>query len=537
MAEKIEEKLQEMTQGLKYPVGIQSFSEIISGGYAYVDKTMFVKMMVGTGKYYFLSRPRRFGKSLFLSTLQAYFEGRRDLFKGLYLDTDDIDWSPKPVVKFSFNAVRVTEKKNLDKYLHVSLASYESKYGIREAEGDFSDRFAIILRKAHADTGQKVAILVDEYDSLLLDTLTPELSALNTYYRQTLKSLFSVLKNEDEHITFVFVTGISRFSHTSLFSGANHLEDISLLNDYSSICGITEQELLEYFNDGINVFAKEKNVGYADSLTQLKENYDGYHFAMKCPDIYNPYSILRALKSRNIDNYWFQSATPTYLINVLKRDDFFIPSLDCIETIASSLSANESYSQNPVSLLFESGYITIKDYEEELGIFTLGLPNLEVSKSFTEALLPIYSGYDKEKADEVCIRMRRYLVKGDAESFMKDLQTFLHGNPYGLTELDKREKYFQSCLFLMLRALGFEPLAELQTCNARMDMMIKTKRFIYIFELKTDGSAQEAIEQIIEKGYHLPFINSGKEIIKIGANYSSSANNIDGWQIEKVDAM
>ncbi len=496
MSEKIEEKQHEMTKGIKYPVGIQSFSEIITGGYAYVDKTRFVKMMVDTGKYYFLSRPRRFGKSLFLSTLQAFFEGRRELFKGLYLDTDDVDWTPKPVVKFSFNAVRVTEKKNLDRYLNVTLCSYERAYGVKEAEGDFSDRFAIILRKAHADTGQKVAILVDEYDALLLDTLTPELSALNTYYRQTLKSLFSVLKNEDEHITFVFVTGISRFSHTSLFSGANHLEDISLLNDYSSICGITEQELLEYFNEGIEVFAKEKNVEYKESLIQLKENYDGYHFAIKSPDIYNPYSILRALKSRCVDNYWFQSATPTYLIDVLRRDDFFIPSLDCIETIGSSLSANESYSQNPVSLLFESGYITIKDYDEELGIFTLGLPNLEVSKSFTESLLPIYSGYEKEKANEVCIRMRRYLVRGEANAFMEELKTFLHGNPYGLTELDKREKYFQSCLFLLLRALGFEPLAELQTCNARMDMMIKTNRYVYIFELKTDGSSQEAMEQI-----------------------------------------
>ncbi len=498
-----------------------------------MDKTMFIKKMVDTGKYYFLSRPRRFGKSLFLSTLQAYFEGRRDLFKGLFLDTDTIDWTPKPIVKFSFNAVRATEKENLDKYLHVNLSAFESNYGVTEAEGDFSDRFATILRKAHELTGQKVAVLVDEYDSLLLDTITPAQSELNSYYRQTLKSLFTVLKNEDEHIAFVFVTGISRFSHTSLFSGANHLEDISLLNEYSSICGITEQELLENFEEGIKNFAAEKNVDNKEILTQLKENYDGYHFARKCPDIYNPYSILRALKSRCMDNFWFQSATPTHLIEVLKRDDFFIPSLDCIETIESSLSANESYIQNPVSLLFESGYITIKGFEDELQIFTLGLPNLEVAKSFTEALLPIYSGYEKEKTNEVCIRMRRNLVKGEAESFMEELKTFLHGNPYELTQLDKREKYFQSCLFLMLRALGFEPLAELQTCNARMDMMIKTNRYVYIFELKTDGSAREAMQQIIEKGYHLPFISSGKEIIKIGANYSSTGNNIESWIIEK----
>ncbi len=523
-----------MAQVIKYPVGIQSFSEIITGGYVYVDKTMFAKKMIETGKYYFLSRPRRFGKSLFLSTLQAYFEGRRDLFKGLSLDTDEVDWTPKPIVKFSFNAVRATAKENLDKYLQVSLSAYERNYGISEAEGDFSDRLAAIIMKAYELTGQKVAILVDEYDSLLLDTIRPEQSELNAYYRQTLKSLFTVLKNADEYITFAFVTGVSRFSHTSLFSGANHLEDISLLNEYSSICGITEQELLDRFRVGIENFAIEEGKDFQEIFRHLKKKYDGYHFARKCPDIYNPYSILRALKSKSMDNFWFQSGTPTYLIDVLKRDDFFMPSLDCIETIASDLAANESYIQNPVALLFESGYVTIKGYEDEVGIFTLGLPNLEVAESFTEALLPIYSGYEKEKTNEDCIKMRRSLVKGDAQLFMEELKTFLHGNPYGLTKLDKREKYFQSCLFLLLRALGFEPLAELQTCNARMDMKIKTKRFIYIFELKTNGSAQEAMDQINEKGYHLPFANSGKEIIKIAANYSSSTNNIDGWLIEKA---
>ncbi len=520
-----------MAQEIKYPIGIQSFSEIISGGYAYVDKTMYVKKMIDTGKYYFLSRPRRFGKSLFLSTLQAYFEGRRDLFKGLFLDTDDVDWAPKPIVKFSFNAVRATAKENLDKYLHVTLAGYEKTYGIPEAEGDFSDRFTAIIRKAWEQTGQKVAILVDEYDSPLLDTINPEQAELNSYFRQTLKSFFTVLKNADEYITFAFVTGISRFSHTSLFSGANHLEDISLVDDYAAICGITEQELLDTFHTGIQHFADAKNVDKKEILSQLKENYDGYHFARKCPDIYNPFSILRALKNSFIDNYWFQSATPTYLLEILKRDNFYMPSLDCIETLAIDLSAKESYLKNPVSLLFESGYITIKGYEDELGVFTLGLPNLEVAKSFTEALLPIYSGYESEKTTEVCIRMRRYIIKGDAEAFMEELKTFLHGNPYGLTELDKREKYFQSCLFLMLRALGFEPLAEHQTCNARMDMLLSTNRFIYIFELKTDGTAQKALEQINEKEYALPFLTSGKQIIKIGANYSSATNNIDAWQI------
>lgn len=522
-----------MAEEMKYPIGIQSFSEIITGGYAYVDKTMFVRKMIDTGKYYFLSRPRRFGKSLFLSTLQAYFEGKRGLFKGLALDTDEIDWTPKPVVQFSFNAVRATGKENLDKYLNASLSAYERQYGITFTEGDFSDRFASVLLHAHESTGQKVAVLVDEYDSLLLDTINAGQSDLNTYFRQTMKSLFTVLKNADEHIALAFITGVSRFSHTSLFSGTNNLKDISLAEDYDTICGITENELRRALSPGINAFAKKIGKCENDVLALLKENYDGYHFSESCADIYNPFSVLLALDNKRISTYWFQSGTPSYLIDVMRRDDFFLPSLDCIETLESNLTAKESYLQNPVALLFESGYVTIKGHDPEMETYILGLPNLEVAKSFTEALLPIYSGYDKDKTNDAFLKMRRYVIDGEPELFMEGMRTFLQGNPYGLTELGKREKYFQSCLYLMLRALGFEPMAELQTCNARMDMMMRTSRFIYIFELKTDGMPREAMSQINEKGYHLPFLHSGKQIIKIAASYSSSANNIDSWLIDR----
>ncbi len=521
-----------MAADIKYPVGIQDFRKLREMGYAYVDKTKFILKMLESPGYYFLSRPRRFGKSLFLSTLQAYFEGRRELFKGLALDTDAVEWVPKPIIKFSFNAVRATEKENLGKYLDIVLSEYAEKYGASNL-GDYSDRFASVIRRAHEQTGQKVAVLVDEYDSLLLDTIRPEHSDLNSYYRDILKSLFSVLKNNDEHIFMAFITGVSRFSHTSLFSGANNLEDISILNEYAAVCGITEDELCNVFKVGIQGFAEEESKDFEAIFALLKRNYDGYHFAKKCPDIYNPFSILRSLKYKTIDNFWFQSGTPSYLIEVLKHDDFFLPSLDCLETLESELTAKESYLQNPVALLFESGYVTIKGYEKESKIFTLGFPNLEVAKSFTEVLLPIYSGKDKEITNDVCVKMRRFVINGEANLFMEEMKTFLQGNPYGLTELDKREKYFQCCLFLLLRAIGFEPQAERQTCNARMDMMMETSRFIYIFELKTDGSSENAMSQIHEKGYHLPFVGKGKQIINIAANYSSNSNNIESWQIEK----
>lgn len=523
-----------MARLIKYPVGIQSFSELITGGYVYVDKTMYVRKMIDSGKYYFLSRPRRFGKSLFLTTLQAYFEGQRDLFKGFALDTDEVDWVPKPVIKFSFNAIRTDKKENLDNYLDVTLSDYEAKYNIK-SKGDFTDRFAKILRVAKEKIGQKAAILVDEYDALLLETLRSEQSELNAYYRQTLKSLFSILKNEDQNICFVFITGISRFSHTSLFSGANHLEDISIQNEYGAICGITEDELKDNFKEGIEALAAEEDVEFHDMLAELKENYDGYHFSKNCPDLYNPFSILRTLKSKEIDNYWFQAGTPSYLIEILKRDDFFMPSLDCLETVESTLTAKESYLNNPVSLLFESGFVTIKSYSKERKSFQLGLPNSEVATAFTHAIIPIYCGIREDVTNAIFLKLRNSIIDGEPQQFMEELKTFLHGNPYGLSELDKREKYFQSSLYLMLRALGFEPHAELQTCNARMDMMIQTSRYVYIFELKTNGSAQEAMDQIEAKGYHIPFLNSGKQIIKIAANYSSAVNNLDNWIIERID--
>ncbi len=522
-----------MAAEIKYPVGIQSFSEIITRGYVYVDKTMYVRKMIDSGKYYFLSRPRRFGKSLFLTTLEAYFEGRRELFKGLAIDTDEVDWTPRPIIKFSFNAIRPNEKENLDKYLDATLSDYEREFEVKYIVGDLTDRFAAIIRQANEKTGRQVAILVDEYDALLLSTLEPEKEELNSYYRQTLKSLFSVLKNEDQNIYFVFITGISRFSQTSLFSGANHLEDISLLNDYGAICGITEEELHENFKVGIENFAEEEDIDFDEMLAELKNDYDGYHFSRKCPDIYNPFSILRALKSKQIDNYWFQAGTPAFLIGVMKRDGFYMPSLDCLETAESTLTAKESYLHNPVSLLYASGFVTIKSYSKERKSYKLGLPNMEVATAFTHAIIPIYCGIRDDISDAIFLKVRNTIIDGKPELFMEELKSFLQGNPYGLTELDKREKYFQSCLYLMLRALGFQPYAELQTCNARMDMMIQTSRFIYIFELKTNGTAQEAMDQINEKGYHIPFLNSGKRIIKIAANYSSATNNLDSWLIEK----
>lgn len=518
-----------MEKKLKYPIGIQTFSEIIEGGYVYIDKSRYIKNLRDEGKYYFLSRPRRFGKSLFLSTLEAYFEGRRDLFKGLYIYNVESDWAAYPVILLSLNTLYAKSEDSLDSFLSTTFSRYEKKYGKNPDVTDLPQRFENILRNAYEKTGKKVVVLVDEYDAPLLDTL--ERPELNMHYRQLLKPVFSVLKSCDRYIEFAFVTGVSRFSHTSLFSGANNLKDISLDDRYAAICGITEDEFKENLPESVKELAKKLKVSEEEAFMMLKENYDGYHFSEESPDIYNPYSLLNALDSRKINDYWFRSGTPSYLIGVMKRDDFYLPDLDCIETMASGLSVNESYLNNPVSLLFESGYLTIKDYDDEKGLYTLGLPNNEVAKSFSSALMPIYSGCTEKACEDLIKDMRSAAIDGEPERFMELLQTFLEGNPYGNTEMARRETYFKNNIYIIFKALGFLPRAEEQTCRARMDVMLRTRRFIYIFELKTDGDVDKAMDQIDDRGYARPYAHSGKTIIRISANYSTTRNNIDTWKI------
>lgn len=519
-----------MTSSMKYPTGIQDFGKLRENGYAYVDKTMYVKMMEESPNYYFLSRPRRFGKSLFVSTLEAYYNGRRDLFRGLYIDSDDMDWTPRPVIKFSLNTVDPKSESALYETLDNSLSFYEDLYKIDVKINAPAERFQNLLRTVYQESQRKVVVLIDEYDAPLLNILENE--KLSEAYRDTLRTVFSVLKNADAFIHCAFITGVSRFSHTSLFSGANNLKDISLDDRFAAICGISEAELKSTFIPGIREFAKSKGLSEEIVLRLLKENYDGYHFSKRSPDIYNPFSLLNALQSQEISDYWFESGTPSSFLKALKRDNFYLPNLDCIETIESDLSARESYLQNPITLMYEAGYITIKKYDEELQTYTLGLPNQEVATSFSRALLPIYSDRDTMDCRDSFNTMRKAVLKGEPDKFMEHLQIFLQGNPYSNTELAKRERYFKNNIFLVFKALGFMPRVEEETCNSRMDVMLRTSRYIYIFELKTDGNVDEAMRQIDNRGYAHPYSDEGRKIILIAANYSSTYNNIDEWRIK-----
>lgn len=523
-----------MSEKLKYPVGIQSFEKLRSMNYAYADKTMYIKKMLESPAYYFLSRPRRFGKSLFLSTLESYFEGKREFFHGLDIDSDEMDWTPRPVIKISLNTIDPKSDNSLINYIDSALRQYEKTYAMPGHEEDLSRRFELLIQEACRRTGRKAVILIDEYDSPLLCTLDNE--KLNKSYRDTLRALFSVLKNADEYIHFAFITGVSRFSHTSLFSGANNLLDISFDNRFAAICGITEEELRKVLMPGVTDFAKSLAITAEKALSLLKENYDGYHFSKRCPDIYNPFSLLNALSSNEIDNYWFRSGTASFLLTMLKRDNFYLPRLDCIESETSDLSAKESYLNNPVALLYEAGYVTIKRYDEEIESYILGLPNKEVSTSFSEALLPIYSDMDFMSCRDSFILMRRSLLKGEPDTFMHTLQTFLEGNPYSNTEIARRETYFKNNIYIIFKALGFMPRVEEETCRLRMDVMLRTKAYIFIFELKTNRDTGKALEQINNRGYALPYADEGRKIITIAANYSTARNNIDSWDITILPA-
>lgn len=514
----------------KYPIGLQSFAKIREHGYIYVDKTEYIHQLVTTGKYYFLSRPRRFGKSLLLSTLESLFSGERDLFKGLAIDHMEWDWSQYEVLHVDFNGENYKVANALDNFFDNQLSEWERKYSIEEKKESIGWRFRQVIRKASEISGGNVVILIDEYDKPTLDVIPDEEKL--TYNRDQLQAFYSVLKTMDSHIRFAMLTGVSRFSKVSVFSGANNLKDISLDSRYAAICGISESEVEKYFKTGIEELAAGLKTDYNGALALLKDNYDGYHFSAESPDMYNPFSLMNALDSRRISDYWFESGTPGFILRILKHENFYLPDLDCIDTIETYIGAKESYLNNPVSLLFETGYLTIKGYDDEKATYRLGMPNQEVASSFSKALMPIYSGFSNTECIDIFNKMRNALLDGEAEKFMQFLKTFLQGNPYGTTELSKRERYFQNNIYIVFRALGFLPRVEEQTCDARMDVMLRTRRFIYIFELKTDGSADDAMNQIDEKGYAGPYEYEGRRIIKIAANYSSAVNNLSAWIIK-----
>ena len=510
---------------------MQSFEAVRKANYLYVDKTKHLERLVTTNKYYFLSRPRRFGKSLFLSTLKAYFLGKKELFKGLYIEKVEKQWTEYPVLYLDMNSGIYDSEERLLNSLNYHLSEWEKEYSIQTKFVNPEDRFSNIIKTAVKQTGKQVVVLVDEYDKPLLQTIDNE--ELHDKFKGILKGVYSVLKGCDEYIRFGMLTGVTKFSKISLFSDLNNLMDISLDENYTDICGITEEEIKTNFKEHLQAFADKENTTKEDILLQLKAMYDGYHFSENTSvDIYNPFSLLNSLTERKFRNYWFQTGTPTFLIKLLQENDYDLKDFSDsnISAFTEDLSSKETMHNEPVALFYQAGYLTIKDYDEELQSYTLGYPNKEVEQSFLKFLLPKYMNNNDSRSPIYVLNLYKNLRDGKIEEFLESLKVFFSSTPYDL--IKDTENHYQTIVFIICKLLGYYSEAEYKIVNGRIDMVIKTKDYIYVFEFKFDKSAKETLEQIDSKDYPLAFQQDERKLYKVGVNFSSQTKNIDEYIIQ-----
>ena len=513
----------------KFPVGIETFQKLREQGYIYVDKTELIHRLISRGQYYFLSRPRRFGKSLLLSTIQAYFEGKRELFEGLAIERYEHDWAPHPVFHLNLVGFSGDSVEGLESTLEEQFQEWEKTYGLQPEGFRFAERFTRLIRAAVEKTGRQAIILIDEYDKPLVANLDD--TEAHDRFRNILKPIYSNLKRQDRYIRFALITGVSRFSRMSIFSDINNLFDISLVDEYSSICGITEREMLAGCRHGIERIAEKKEWSFEETVAQLKRNYDGYRFSENCEDIYNPYSLMSAFAEGKIGSYWYATGTPSFLTDRMRDGDFRLQDLDREELDAASMMSSDSYLKTPVALLFQTGYLTISGYDPTFDIYSLRIPNREVEMGLFKNLLPAYAG---KSADGGFMEITDFVLNveaGDAEGFLTRLQSFLADIPYELSK-NKPEVYFENNLYIIFKLMGYYVDAEYRTSDGRIDLLLKTDDYIYVMELKLNGTAQDAIDQIDAKGYTLPFRTDGRKLFKIGISFSKTTRNIDDWIIE-----
>ena len=532
----------------KIPIGVQSFEVMRNDKFLYVDKTPFLFKLVCSNRVYFLSRPRRFGKSLFLSTLKAYFLGQKELFKGLYLEKAEEKraeiektdaWVEYPVLYMDFNIGRYDEPHSLKSHLNIILTQFEDIYGAREQEEEPAQRFAGIVQRAFQKTGKQVVILVDEYDKPLLQTMGAN-EALNEEFRNTLKAFYSVTKTCDEYIRFAFLTGVTKFSKVSIFSDLNNLQDISMLNNYAEICGLTQGEVENTFKPEIERLAKNTNNSYEKMLEELKKRYDGYKFSVLGEQVYNPFSILNVLNAGELKNYWFATGTPTFLVNYLKDAHYNVPDLDGkVELNEAGIEMYRADAKNPLPILFQAGYLTIKEYIAEANMYRLGFPNDEVRYGFLENLLPSYSSLRSDETGASVWEFVKDVRAGNVDSFMERMQSIIAGVPYDNLPDDKlklREQNYQTAVYLIFKLMGQFVQSEIHCAKGRADCIVHTKDTIYIFEFKlmSVGSADDAIAQIKAKGYASQFKADGKKIILVGSSFDEAERTIGEWKVEEL---
>ncbi|WP_292267872.1 ATP-binding protein [Butyricimonas sp.] len=507
-----------------YPIGIQNFEKLRKEGYYYVDKTALIYRLVKSGSYYFLSRPRRFGKSLLLSTLKAYFQGEKELFEGLAIEALEKDWVRRPVLHLDLNIGKYDAPDSLDKILNEALMKWEIIYGTGVGESTLALRFKGVVERACMQSGERVAILVDEYDKPLLQAIGNE--ELQREYRNTLKPFYGVLKTMDGCIKFALLTGVTKFGKVSVFSDLNNLEDLSMWNEYVELCGISNRELHSHFEEDLHEFAKARNMTYKELCAKLKEWYDGYHFVENTEGIYNPFSLLNALKRREINSYWFETGTPTYLVELLKRNHYDLERMANEETSSDVLNSIYGDDQ-PIPVIFQSGYLTIKGYDKEFGLYRLGFPNKEVEEGFISFLVPYYTRFNKIEAPFEIQKFVREIRAGQPDAFFKRLQSFFADTPYEVAS--DLERHYQNVLFIVFKLVGFYTETEYRTSEGRVDLVVKTADYIYVMEFKLNGTAEEALQQIDDKRYALPFETDSRKLFKIGVNFSAKTRNIEQW--------
>ncbi len=513
----------------KYPIGIQNFEKIRTGGYVYVDKTAWIYKLVNTGSYYFLSRPRRFGKSLLISTLEAYLQGKRELFEGLAIEKLETKWTKHPILHLDLNTEKYDTPEALEGVLNAALCEWEKLYGAEDYETTLAARFQGIIQRACERTGERVAILVDEYDKPMLQAIgRPDLQEA---YRNTLKSFYGALKSKDGYIKFAMLTGVTKFGKVSVFSDLNNLQDISMWDRYVAICGISEEELLRDFPEDIQGVADAHRMTYDETLAKLRENYNGYHFCEDCIGVYNPFSLLNTFAQRRFRSYWFETGTPTYLVELLKMHHYSLNEMACQETTADVLNSVDSTSTNPIPVIYQSGYLTIKGYDERFGMYRLGFPNREVEEGFVKFLMPFYTNLTAPETGFEIQQFVRDVEAGNIDAFLSRLQSLLADTSYEQIKRDQ-EVHYQNVLFIVTKLMGFYVKAEYHTSNGRIDLVLQTDKYIYVMEFKLDGTAEEALQQIHDKQYAQPFASDSREVFKIGVNFSSETRNIERWITE-----
>lgn len=511
----------------KLPIGIQTFEDIRKGNYLYVDKTALAWRIANTGKPYFLSRPRRFGKSLLLSTFESYFTGRKELFKGLAIEQLESEWTVHPVLHLDLNAEKYNSPERLHAMLSSQLTQWESKYGKGEDETTLSLRFTGVIRRAYEQTGRGVVVLVDEYDKPLLQAINnPELLE---NYQQTLKAFYGVLKSSDRHLRFVFLTGVTKFSQVSVFSDLNQLNDISMDFSYATLCGITPEELTSVFGPEINRMGSRNDMTDEEIIEEMIRKYDGYHFHPNSEGVLNPFSVLNAFNKLEFGSYWFQTGTPTFLVELLKRSNYDLRVLiDGVEVPASSFTEYRVDANNPIPLIYQSGYLTIKEYDNRFKNYVLGFPNEEVKYGFLDFLLPFYTTLPGEEQGFYIGKFVDELEKGNVDAFMTRLRAFFADFPYELNT--KTERHYQVVFYLVFKLMGQFTEAEVRSATGRADAVVKTPKYIYVFEFKLDGNTEQALQQIDEKGYLIPYLADGREIVKVGVEFNAEKRNIGSWE-------